>query len=88
MLLQQRILAVKGDGVEVHIKRHPVAQPQLLHRVKPARHERGVGLRGDAAAVLGQERALRWHIEPGKQGQPLVEHRTHHVTVPSFAKEF
>src|SRR5208337_4511837 len=87
VLLQQRILAMEGNAVKVHIKGHAVLKVQGLQGVEPAAHELRVGNRGNAAAVLGEEAALRCHIEPGKERQSLIEDRTHDVTVPSTAEE-
>ena len=87
MLLDRRILAVEGDGVEVEVERRPPAQPQATDRVEPVAHQLRVAGRGDTATVFGQERPLRDHVQAGEEGQPLVEDGAHHVAVACVAEE-
>jgi hypothetical protein len=78
---------MEGNTVKVDVKGHAVLKVQALQGVEPAAHELRVGGRGNPATVLGEEAALRSHIKPGKQRQPLVEDRTHDVTVPRTAEQ-
>ena len=78
---------MEGNAVKVHIKGHAVLEVQGLQGVEPAAHELRIRGRGDAAAVLGEEAALRDHVESGEERQPLIEHRTHDVAVPGTAEE-
>src|SRR5262249_52518965 len=43
--------------------------------------------RGDAATVLGEERALGDRVESGEEGQPLIEDIAHDVAVARVAEE-
>jgi len=79
VLLHHGVLAVEGDGVEVEVKAHASLEAERAHGVEPGAHQLGVAGRADAAGVLGQERPLGDHVEPGEQGQALVEHRRHGV---------
>ena len=75
MLLDQRCLAVEGDGVEIQVEGVAPFQAQPADFVQPAPHQRRVGGRVDAAAVLGQEGTFGDDVEPGPQAQAGVEDR-------------
>ena len=87
MLLDQRVLAVEGDGVEIEVERRPPSQPQPTDRIEPVAHQPGVATRRHAATVLGEERALGDRVESGEEGQPFVEDIAHDVTVARVAEE-
>jgi hypothetical protein len=87
VFLDQGVVAVEGDRVEVEVERRPPLQSQATDRVEPVAHQLRVAGRFDSATVFGQERPLRNHVQPGEQGQALVEHGAHHVTVTCIAKE-
>ena len=59
VLLQQRVLAVRGNRVEVQVEGHAASDPQFVDRVEPKPHQRGIAGRVNPATVLGQERPLR-----------------------------
>ena len=82
-----RNVAVEGDGVKIQVEGAAVPQPLPAHRVQPVAHQPGVAGRGDAAAVLAEEGALGDDVQPGKEGQPLVQHVAHHVGMPGVAEE-
>ncbi len=71
MLLDQGIVSTwKRDGVEIQVEGPPAGQAEHgLQRIEPEAHQLGIASRVDPAAVLGEERALRDHVEPGEQGQ-------------------
>jgi len=87
MFLDQRVLSVEGDGVEVEIEGSPPFHAQPTDRTEPRPHQFCMATGVDAATVFGEERPLRDHVQPCKQGQPLVQHVTHHVAVPRVAVE-
>ena len=60
---------------------------QLPHRAEPATHQLWIGGRVDATAVLGEERALRDHVEAGEQGQALIEDVGHDVAVTARSEQ-
>ena len=78
---------MEGDGVEVEVKAQAAFQSEATDGVEPLGHEGGVGARIDAAAVLGEERALRWAVESGEQGEAVIEHLAHDVAVAGGAEE-
>ena len=88
MLLQERVLAVEGDGVKVQIEGLAPGQAQLTGGIKPAVHELGVRGRINPATVFGEERAFGDAIEAREQGQAGVEHFAHHMAVASRAIQF
>ena len=81
MLLDQGILAMEGDRVEVQVEGLPTRQPEPARGVEPAVHQLGIAGGSDPATVLGQERAFGDDIQPGEEGQPLIQHRAHDMTV-------
>ena len=72
VLLDQGVLAMKGNGVEIQIQRTPSAQPRFLHALKPGTHDLRIAPRFDPTAVLGKKGPLRDHVESGKQCQALI----------------
>ena len=87
VFLDQRILAVKGDRVEVEVKRCSPAQPQSADLIEPVAHQTGIAARLDAATVFGEERSLGDHVQAGEEGQPVVEDRAHDVAVARISEE-
>ena len=87
MLLDQGILAMEGDGVEIQVEGPPAGQAEPAHGVEPAAHQLGIAGRGDPAAVLGEEGSLGDDVQPGEEGQPLIQHRAHDVAVACGARE-
>ncbi len=87
MFLDQRVLAVERNGVEIQVEGPPAGQAEPAHSVEPAAHQLGIAGRGDPATVLGEERALGDDIQPGEEGQPLIQHRAHDMAVTRRARE-
>src|SRR5581483_5077571 len=87
VLFHQGVVAVEGDGVEVEIEGGTPGQLQAGYGVEPGAEHFGVTGRVDPAAVFGQEGAFGDDVEPGEQGQPLVEDRTHDMGVAGGAEQ-
>ena len=73
--------------MEIEVERCPPLQAQAADRIEPAAHQLRVAGRVDAATVFGEERSLGDHVQPGEEGQPLVEDRAHDVAVACVAEE-
>ena len=87
VLLDQGVVAVEGDRVEVEVERRPPFQAQAADRVEPVAHQLGIAGGLDPATVFGQERPLGDDVQAGEEGQSLVEHGAHDVTVACVAEE-
>jgi hypothetical protein len=91
VLLDQGVVAVIRDGVEIQVEGQvegaAAFEPESAHGVEPAAHQLRVASRIDAAAVLGQEGSLGDDVQPGEEGQPLVEHGAHDVGMTGGAEE-
>ncbi len=81
MLLDQRILAVKGNRVEIEIERRSPAQAEATDPIEPVAHQLGIAAWLNAATVFGEERSLGDHVQAGEEGQSVVEDRAHDVAV-------
>jgi len=87
VFLERFFLGVSGNGMKVEIDRGTPLEACPLHLLKPGTHELKVGLMGDPGTVSGKVGAFRHDIEPGKQGDPLIEDEVHHVTLPFLADQ-
>ena len=67
VFLHQGIVAMKGNGVEVEVKRRALFQSQAACGLMPQAHEGRIAGGVDAAGVLGQKGTLGHDIEPGKE---------------------
>ena len=72
MFLHERVVAVKGNRVEIEIEGHAPRQPQPGHGLKPPLHQPRVILRPNPTAVLGQKRSLRNRVQAREERQALV----------------
>ncbi len=88
MLLHQGVVAMKGNGVEVEVKRGPLLQTSCSHGIMPQTHEREGAGGVDAARVLGEKGTLGHDIEPGKERETFVEDVAHDMAVTRMTKEF
>ena len=79
---------MKRDGVEIEIEGGAARQAEPRQRIKPRRHDARITLGRDATAVLGQEGSFRRHVQPGEQGEPLIQDLGHDMAVAPRAEEF
>src|SRR6202011_1725534 len=79
VLLHQGLLAVEGNRVEVQVETGAAGQPYLAHGIEPQAHQLAMGLRRKTTTVLGQKASLGHDVQPGEQGQPLIEDVAHGV---------
>ena len=87
MLLDQGIVAVKGDRVEFQVERCPPFQAQLTDGVEPVAHQDGIAGGVNPAAIFRQERSLGDDVQAGEEGQSFVEYGAHDVAVACVAEE-
>jgi hypothetical protein len=87
MLFHQGVFAVEGNGMEIQIKRPSPRKPKLSYGIKPQPHQPRIRRRINPTAIFREKRPFGYHIEPGKQSQPLVQNITHHVAVSGATKE-
>jgi hypothetical protein len=88
VLFHQGVLAVKGNGVEVQIKRTAPRKTQSPDSIKPKPHQPWIRSRINPTAIFSEKRPFGNHVEPSKQSQPLVQDIAHDVAVPSTPKQF
>ena len=81
MFLHQRVVAMKGDRVEIEIERDAPRQSQPRERIKPPVHQPRITLGPDPTAVLREEGSFRDHVQAGEHGQALVQHIGHDVAM-------
>jgi len=79
VFLQQRVFAVKRDGMEVQMEGLPALDAHRAKGIEPVLHELRIAAGLDAAAILGKEGAFRDGIEAGKQRQALIKDARHDV---------
>jgi hypothetical protein len=87
MLFHQGLFAVKGNGMEVQIKRISPRKPEPSYGIKPQPHQPRIRGRIDPTAIFGEKGPLGNHIESGKQSQSLIQDIAHDMAVPSASKE-
>jgi hypothetical protein len=87
VFLEQRILAVKRDGMEVQVKGLTALDTHGAQGIEPVLHEYGIAARFDATAVFGEEGSLWDGIEACKQRQALIEDARHDVLMAGTAEE-
>lgn len=88
VLLQQRVVAVMGNGVEIEIEGGAPCQTGLTEGIEPVTHQSGKADGVDAATVICQEGTLGNDIEAGKQSQTFIQYVAHDVAGAGVAKEF
>ena len=87
VLLDQRLVAVIGDGVEVEIEGGAGSDTLAPDGVVPRAHQRRNLARVDAGAVFGQEGALGHGVEASEQGEAGIEDFGHGLGGPADAPE-
>ena len=81
MLLDQGIVAVKGDRVKIQVEGMTAWQTEMAHGVEPMTHQLRVTDRVDPATVFGQERSLWDDVQTGEEGQSLVQDHAHDMSI-------
>ena len=87
MLLDQRLVAMVGNGVEVEIEGGAGAETVVADGAVPRAHQPGEQAGIDPGAVFGERRALGHGVEAGKQRQAGIEHLGHGLRGPADAPE-
>ena len=89
VLLDQRVVAVIGNGMEVEIEGPSAAEldAEVVDGLVPAVHQPGKAAGVDAAGVFGQRCAFGHGIEAGEQREPRIEGLGHDVGGPSHAPQ-
>ena len=81
VLLDQGIIAMKGDCVKVQVEGMTAWQAELADGIEPVAHQLRVAAWVDPATVFRQERSLGDDVQAGEQGQPLVQHHAHDMSM-------
>jgi hypothetical protein len=87
VLLDQRIVAVKGNRMAVEVERRSPVQAKATDLIEPVAHQLGITARLNAATVFGEERSLWDRVQASEEGQPSVENVAHDVAMAGISEE-
>jgi hypothetical protein len=73
--------------MEVEVEGSAAVEAEISHGIEPGLHKLRVAGGRDTAAVFREEGALGDGVEACEEGQSLVKHRGHDVTVAGAAEE-